>query len=291
MAIVCRNGRSYVYHSIRRPNGRVTSEYLGSGPLTLALARDEARGRRAETILRKRQQERWETERQRLDDLDGAMTDLFTTGEAIGRAAMEAVGYFQHERGPWRKRRVNMGTTLAEKPKPTVKPPATVEARERILTRIGEGDEKALPAFRAMLDAHPAIVDTLIRMAGVTAGAEEAVAFGVAGGNLLRKETFQREIAALTSDLAGGSLDPIVRLLAKRAALTYFSLCAEEKALGDNKKGMWPEAFELRMKMIDRRHRQFLGSVKTLALVNRLSAASRVRVEQTTLTVDVETTS
>ena len=290
MAIVSRNGRSYVYHSIRR-NGRVTSEYVGSGALAVAIAHDEARQRRAETILQKRQQARWEKERQRLDDLDGAMTDLFTTGEAIGRAVMEAAGYFQHERGPWRKRRANMGTALAEKPRPTVKAPATVKAREKILTRIGEGDEKALPAFRAMLDDNPEMVDTLTRMAGITGAAEEAVAYATSHDNILRHEIFRREIAVLTSDLGGGSPDPIVRLLAKRAALTYFSLCAEEKGLGDNKKGMHPEVVEYRMRMIDRRHRQFLGAVRTLALVNRLAVAgSRVRVEQTTLTVDVETT-
>lgn len=40
MAVVHRNGRSYIYRSVRR-NGRVTSEYGGSGECALLIAQME----------------------------------------------------------------------------------------------------------------------------------------------------------------------------------------------------------------------------------------------------------
>ena len=75
MALVHRDGRPYLYRSIRR-DGRVTSEYVASGidsqPIA-ALEADEREGQRAD-----READR--AERREADDLERALGDLASPG-------------------------------------------------------------------------------------------------------------------------------------------------------------------------------------------------------------------
>jgi hypothetical protein len=97
MGIVYRNGRPYLYRSVRR-DGRVTSEYRGSGELALigAVLDDEMRD------LRQFDRD----ERKRSDDLERALDDMVKQAQALARDALTAAGYHNH-RGMWRKRRVS----------------------------------------------------------------------------------------------------------------------------------------------------------------------------------------
>lgn len=75
MALVYRDGRPYLYRSIRRA-GRVTSEYVASGidaQLIAALEADEREGRRAD-----READR--AERREADDLERALAYLASPG-------------------------------------------------------------------------------------------------------------------------------------------------------------------------------------------------------------------
>jgi hypothetical protein len=100
MALVYRNGRPYSYKSVRR-NGRVTSEYRGSGEAALLIGlldaeRQEERACRAELDRE---------ERRRFDDLEEALDELAERGRALAREALTAAGFYQHKRGEWRRRR------------------------------------------------------------------------------------------------------------------------------------------------------------------------------------------
>jgi hypothetical protein len=101
MGLVYRNGRPYLYRSIRR-NGRVTSQYLAGGEdafLIDALERIE-REKRDFDLWDKR------SERKKLDDLERALDDLAEQAGDLARDALSAAGYHQHHRGEWRKRRL-----------------------------------------------------------------------------------------------------------------------------------------------------------------------------------------
>ena len=101
MGIVYRNGRPYLYRSVRR-GGRVTSEFVASGTdalLIAALQEDERDGRRFDL-------ERIRSERKEADDLERALDELAERARALARDALTAAGYHQHHRGEWRKRRV-----------------------------------------------------------------------------------------------------------------------------------------------------------------------------------------
>jgi hypothetical protein len=97
MALIYRNGRPYLYRSVRR-GGRVTTEYRASGEVALLIAR-------METIERDEQDfERWQgrEERKRFDDLERALDDLAEQARTLARDALERAGYHQHRRGEWR---------------------------------------------------------------------------------------------------------------------------------------------------------------------------------------------
>jgi hypothetical protein len=101
MGLVYRNGRPYLYRSIRR-GGRVTSEYLGRGGDALLIAA-------LETIERdERDFDRWQarSERKQLDDLERTLDELVGRARDLACEALTAAGFHQHDRGKWRKRRV-----------------------------------------------------------------------------------------------------------------------------------------------------------------------------------------
>jgi hypothetical protein len=96
MALVQRNGKAYLYCSVRR-GGRVTSEYVAGGESAAIIAA-------LETIDRDKQDyQRWHEgeERRRIDELERALDELVGRSAALAHAALEAAGYHQHARGAW----------------------------------------------------------------------------------------------------------------------------------------------------------------------------------------------
>jgi hypothetical protein len=101
MAVVYRNGRAYLYRSVRR-GGRVTSEYMAGGidaQLIDALEADEREWKRFD-------REEVRNERKQADDLERALDELAERARDLARDALTAAGYHLHHRGEWRKRRV-----------------------------------------------------------------------------------------------------------------------------------------------------------------------------------------
>jgi len=93
-------GRMYFYRKIKT-DGRVVSEYIGSGPLATFAASRAEDDRRERAVIAAT--ERAERDRMRADEaeLDG----FCTLADALTRAALLTAGYHQHHRGEWRKRR------------------------------------------------------------------------------------------------------------------------------------------------------------------------------------------
>jgi hypothetical protein len=102
MALVRRNGRTYIYRSVRR-GGKVTSEYGGSGECARLIGQMEAIERD------EREYQRWteQEERRDLDELEDALDKMVQQAQALARETLTAAGYHQHDRGKWRKRRVS----------------------------------------------------------------------------------------------------------------------------------------------------------------------------------------
>lgn len=98
MGLVYRNGRPYLYRSVRR-NGRVTSEYCGSGQAALCFAVWDADDR----AEREHERAECDAERKRSDALAACLDDYCGQVEALARSALYAAGYHYPKR-TWRKR-------------------------------------------------------------------------------------------------------------------------------------------------------------------------------------------
>ena len=95
------NGRGTYYTRSRRRDGRIIREYLGSGKAARLAAREDAaqRQKRAAAVAARRQEEL------EADLLDAQIAEACRRIDIVVRAALIAAGFYQHNRGEWRKRR------------------------------------------------------------------------------------------------------------------------------------------------------------------------------------------
>jgi hypothetical protein len=99
MAWEQRGPQTYYYRSVRR-NGRVTKEYLGTGPLVALYAAEDAE-RQAQ---RQADADAWRQAHAEMDALDAQLDAWWDAGTVLMKAILYAEGYYQHDRGAWRKR-------------------------------------------------------------------------------------------------------------------------------------------------------------------------------------------
>ena len=99
MAWERRGSQTYYYRSVRR-NGRVTKDYLGTGPLAALYAAEDAE-RQAQ---HQAEAAAWRQERAALDALDQQLDTYWNAATLLLKAMLYGEGYYQHDRGEWRKR-------------------------------------------------------------------------------------------------------------------------------------------------------------------------------------------
>ena len=99
MAWEQRGSQTYYYRSLRR-HGRVTKDYLGTGPLAELSAAEDAE-RRAQ---RHAEAEAWRQEQAARDALDQQIDAWWDMSMVLLKATLYTEGYYQHGRGEWRKR-------------------------------------------------------------------------------------------------------------------------------------------------------------------------------------------
>lgn len=93
------------YYRVRRENGRVVREYVGSGLLGQLAAALDALEREKAREERRLDAEALRNEQAELDALDANLEAVIETTDVLAHAALVAAGYHQHKRGEWRKRR------------------------------------------------------------------------------------------------------------------------------------------------------------------------------------------
>jgi hypothetical protein len=94
-------GRNRAFYQSLRINGQVVHRYLGSGPEAeqAAVAIEERRQRRAAARAA------LATERQRHAEALTSFEQFWRLVDVLMHASLNERGYFQHNRGQWRRRR------------------------------------------------------------------------------------------------------------------------------------------------------------------------------------------
>jgi hypothetical protein len=92
-------------------------------------------------------------------------------------------------------------------------------------------------------------------------------------GNETTKSAISDDIAELAAELAGPTPTPVERVLANTAATCWFAFRMHEAQYAGNitADGMSLAQSEHAQRRMDRAHRRFLNTVKTLATVRRLA--------------------
>jgi hypothetical protein len=96
-----RRGRGHYYTRSRKVNGRIIREYVGTG-LVAELAAQQDAEERAEKLA---ERDRLQHEVARWAATTAPLTELSRLLDGLTAATLIAVGYHQHHRGAWRKRR------------------------------------------------------------------------------------------------------------------------------------------------------------------------------------------
>jgi hypothetical protein len=95
-----RRGTHLYYYRGTRRHGGVTKEYLGTGPCADLCAAEDA----VWQAQRRAAAETWRQEQAVFKALDSQITTWWYAGTTAIKATLYAAGYYQHDRGEWRKR-------------------------------------------------------------------------------------------------------------------------------------------------------------------------------------------
>jgi hypothetical protein len=146
--------------------------------------------------------------------------------------------------------------------------PTDPKELNRILERDRNGDEKALPAVRALLMS-PEGVD---RLGGNLAWqTEQSLIRAAAGENLSFREALTRKLELLRAELGGPSPTPLERLLVERVATCWLQLHLADIRLAQQETSLTLPQAEYHQRTRDRAHKRYLSSIKALATVRKLA--------------------
>ena len=89
------------YTRSKRVGGRVCREYIGTGEIGALAAELDAADRNKRDVQRRSRQ----LEQEHIEQTDRSVTEFDELCRKLMGVALQAVGYHQHKRGEWRKRR------------------------------------------------------------------------------------------------------------------------------------------------------------------------------------------
>jgi hypothetical protein len=89
------------YYRVRKINGCVVREYVGTGAAAELAAQMDAINR----ADRQAERDAWRAEREEAEALDAGVRELDELADLLARAALLVAGYRQHKRGEWRRKR------------------------------------------------------------------------------------------------------------------------------------------------------------------------------------------
>jgi hypothetical protein len=147
--------------------------------------------------------------------------------------------------------------------------PQTPEKQFSALVRRAEaGDRTALGELKPYLDKMPDFCESIGNMA---CQAEHSLINRLAGKNELVKETVERKLQALRTELAGPSPSPLERLLVDRIVTCWLSLAYAEAIYNQTMGDLSINQSGSQLRRIDGAHRRYLSAIKALAQVRRLA--------------------
>jgi hypothetical protein len=255
----------YLYYLVRRKvAGRVQTTFMGRGPeAEVAASLDLLRRQQREEDRRRRraEQAQWE-------DADDALARVIAATRLLVRATLRGAGYHQHQRGAWRRRRGRREETMSTHQ--STMEQLTAEEQERLyalLEKAQKGDSSVVEELKVVLDRHPSIWQRCGDLAGQALAAWMNLA---AGENLLAKESLQRKVEAMRSELGGPAPSPLEKLLVERIVISWLQVGQADLAVAQARINNL-DVHRLLLQRQGCAQRRLLQAIKELATLRKLT--------------------
>jgi len=145
------------------------------------------------------------------------------------------------------------------------------------VNRAQEGDDEALSKVREIFKEAPRLARILVDLANT---AERSFLRRIAADDSLTQEALPPQLKAMKKDLAGPDPSPLERLLAERIVACWLQLQYADAIYAQNLDDMNMTQSEYHQRRLDRLHRRYLSSIKTLAQIRKLGPAVQINLAE-----------
>jgi hypothetical protein len=140
-----------------------------------------------------------------------------------------------------------------------------------------EGDDKALSRVKAILEEVPKLANIF---ADLAKEAEQAVIKRVSGKDPLVEEALPIKLKAMREELHGPTPSALERLVIERIVACWLQLQYAEIVYAQNLGKLSIPQSEYHQRRLDRLHRRYLTSVKSLAQIRKMGPAVQINIAE-----------
>jgi len=145
----------------------------------------------------------------------------------------------------------------------------TIERLRNLTERVEEGEERAMPALRGLLDENP---DLVWRLGDVAIAAENVLLGELTnkGEHPITGEVIRRQLAAMREEIVGEDPSPLEKLLTERVVATWIEVQIFDSFCAQHLRKAHTRQADYLQRHLDRAHRRHLSAIRTLAQVRKL---------------------
>jgi hypothetical protein len=151
------------------------------------------------------------------------------------------------------------------------------KALRKVIERAQDGDESVLPDLRKALKEEPKISSIFVNLAN---SLERSIIRNMASGDLMVEECMPRNLEEMRKELAGESPSSLERLLVERIVVCWLEIQYFELIYAQNTGNLSLAQSEFHQKRIDKIHRRYLSSIRTLAQIRKMGPAVQINIAE-----------
>ncbi len=145
------------------------------------------------------------------------------------------------------------------------------------LEQAQDGNEEALSKVREIFKEAPRLAQIFADLAGEV---ERSVIKRMTGDSPVVREALPVKLKAMREELAGPDSSPLERLLAERIVACWLQFQYADIIYAQNLGSMNMVQSDYHQRRLDRLHKRYLSSVKTLAQIRKIGPAVQVNIAE-----------
>lgn len=151
------------------------------------------------------------------------------------------------------------------------------KALRDVIERAQDGDKSVLLALQRVLKEEPKISSIFVDLAS---SLESSLVKRMANGDLMVEECMPHNLKEMKKELAGDDPLPLEKLLVERIAVCWLELQYFEILYAQNMGSFSIVQSEHHQKRLDRAHKRYLSSIRTLAQIRKMGPAVQINIAE-----------